>query len=78
VEIVFKDDSKKFIDIIKPIKEIISISAKQNKINLSLEKPQITNPIIIKRLIENGVEILYFNEITESLEEIYLDLIKEA
>jgi len=78
VEIVFKDDSKKFIDIIKPIKEIISISAKQNKINLSLEKPQITNPIIIKKLIENGVEILYFNEITESLEEIYLDLIKEA
>jgi ABC-2 type transport system ATP-binding protein len=78
VEIVFKDDSKKFIDIIKPIKEIISISAKQNKINLSLEKPQITNPIIIKRLIENGAEILYFNEITESLEEIYLDLIKEA
>ncbi|MBC8389368.1 MAG: ABC transporter ATP-binding protein [Actinobacteria bacterium] len=78
VEIVFKDDSKKFIDIIKPIKEIISISAEQNKINLSLEKPQITNPIIIKKLIENGVEILYFNEITESLEEIYLDLIKEA
>ena len=78
VEIVFKDDSKKFIDIIKPIKEIISISAEQNKINLSLEKPQITNPIIIKKLIENGAEILYFNEITESLEEIYLDLIKEA
>jgi len=78
VEIVFKDDSKKFIDIIKPIKEIISISAKQNKINLSLEKPQITNPIIIKKLIENGVEILYFNEITESLEEIYLNLIKET
>ncbi len=45
---------------------------------MSLENPQITNPIIIKRLIENGVEILYFNEITESLEEIYLDLIKEA
>ena len=78
VEIVFKDDSKKFIDIIKPIKEIISISAKQNRINLSLENPQITNPIIIKRLIENGVDILYFNEITESLEEIYLNLIKEA
>ena len=49
----------------------------ENKVKISLENPEAINPIIIKKLVENGAEILYFNEIKVSLEEIYLDLIRE-
>ena len=77
VEIIFKGNTKKYIKILRQIKEISSIEASKNKINLFLKKPETVNPIIIKKLVDCGAEILYFNEIKASLEEIYLDLIKE-
>lgn len=77
VEIIFKGNTKKYIKTLKQIKEISGIEASKNKINLFLKKPETVNPIIIKKLIDCGAEILYFNEIKASLEEIYLDLIKE-
>ena len=77
VEIIFKGNTKKYIKILKQIKEISNIEASKNKINLFLKKPETVNPIIIKKLVDCGAEILYFNEIKASLEEIYLDLIKE-
>ena len=77
VEIIFKGNTKKYIKILRQIKEISSIQASKNKINLFLKKPETVNPIIIKKLVDCGAEILYFNEIKASLEEIYLDLIKE-
>ncbi len=77
VDIIFKGNTKKYIKILKQIKEISSIEASKNKINLFLKKPETINPIIIKKLVDCGAEILYFNEIKASLEEIYLDLIKE-
>jgi len=76
VEIVFKDNAQKYIDLLKPFNEIVSIEAKENRVSFSLENPEILNPKIIKYLVENGSEIIYFNEIKASLEEIYLDLIR--
>ena len=42
-----------------------------------IEKPEISNPLIIKKLIDSGAGILYFNEVKATLEEIYLDLIRD-
>ena len=41
-----------------------------------MENPEKINPVIIKKLVDSGAEIVYFNEIKASLEEIYLDLIR--
>ncbi len=76
-EIVFKDTARKYVEILRQIKEITDIEAQDNKINISLKNAEIINPTIIKSLVDSGAEILYFNEIKASLEEIYLDLIKE-
>src|SRR4030042_2255669 len=76
IEIVFKDNAQKYIDLLKTFKEIGSLEAKENKVSFSLENPEILNPKIIKLLVDNGSEIVYFNEIKASLEEIYLDLIR--
>ncbi|MCL5071815.1 MAG: ABC transporter ATP-binding protein, partial [Actinobacteria bacterium] len=76
IEIVFKENAQKYTDLLKTFKEISSLALKENKIIFALENPENLNPKIIKFLVDNGSEIIYFNEIKASLEEIYLDLIK--
>ena len=76
IEIVLKENAESFSGTIEKIPEITSIETTGEKINLVLENPRKVNPIIIKLLIEAGAEIIYFNEIKASLEEIYLDLIR--
>jgi len=77
VEIVFKDSARKYMKILRQIKKITDIEAQDNKINISLKNAEIINPVVIKSLVDSGAEILYFNEIKASLEEIYLDLIRK-
>ena len=76
IEIVFKENAQKYIDLLKTFKEIASLTLIENKAIFALEDPEILNPKIIKLLVNNGSEIVYFNEIKASLEEIYLDLIR--
>ena len=77
VEIVFTDDAGRYIKLMEEIDEIINIQTDKNKATLVIEKPEISNPIIIKKLVDSGAQVLYFNEIKATLEEIYLDLIKD-
>jgi ABC-2 type transport system ATP-binding protein len=76
IEIVFNQPAKKYSDILKDFAEVTNIEAKEDKINFSMDNPEKINPVIIKKLIDSGAEIIYFNEIKASLEEIYLDLIR--
>ncbi len=77
VEIVFSSDAKRYSGLLEDIAEIENISLNKNIADIFVKDPDRSNPIIIKKLVENGVKILYFNEVKASLEEIYLDLIKE-
>ncbi len=77
VEIVFTDDAGRYIKLIEEIDEIKNIQTDKNKATLVIEKPEISNPIIIKKLVDSGAQVLYFNEIKATLEEIYLNLIKD-
>lgn len=77
VEVVFTDDAGKYIRLLEEIDEIENIQIDKNKATLVIEKPEISNPIIIKKLVDSGAQVLYFNEIKATLEEIYLDLIKD-
>ncbi len=49
-----------------------------NQLILSLGDPETATPIIVRRLVESGGDILQVTELKHSLEEIYLNLIKEA
>ena len=77
VEIVFGDEAKKFIPVLKNIKNILEVDTNKNKAILLVDEPEKSNPGIIRELIANDIDILYINEIKASLEEIYLDLIKD-
>ncbi len=76
IEIVFNQPAEKYTGIFKDFTEMTNLEAKEDKINFSMENPEKINPAIIKKLVDSGAEIVYFNEIKASLEEIYLDLIK--
>jgi len=77
VEIVFTDNASRYIKLLEEIDKIKDIQADNNRAILVIEEPEISNHLIIKKLVDNGAEILYFNEIKATLEEIYLDLIKD-
>ncbi len=77
VEIVFKDKAERYAGLMEKISEIKDIRIEHNKALVIIEKPESSNPGIIKKLIDNGAGILYFNEVKATLEEIYLNLIKD-
>jgi len=76
IEIVFNQPADRYAGIVRDFAEIINLEVKEDKISFSIENPEKINPAIIKKLVDSGAEIVYFNEIKASLEEIYLDLIR--
>ncbi|HEY4695763.1 MAG TPA: ABC transporter ATP-binding protein [Candidatus Hydromicrobium sp.] len=76
-EIIFADDAERYVKLMEEIGQIKNIHTEKNRATVVIEKPETSNPLIIKKLIYSGAEILYFNEIKATLEEIYLDLIKD-
>jgi ABC-type multidrug transport system, ATPase component len=76
IEIVFNQPADKYAGILRDFTEITNLEIKQDKINFLMDNPEKINPAIIKKLVDYGAEIVYFNEIKASLEEIYLDLIR--
>ena len=77
IEIVFNQPAVRYAGILRDFTEIIDLEVKEDKINFSMENPEKINPVIIKKLVDSGAEIVYFNEIKASLEEIYLDLVRD-
>ena len=77
VEIVFKQDASRYRNLLGSIPGINSLNIMDNTASVFVENPESDNPGIIKRLANNDIDILYVNEIKASLEDIYLELIKD-
>jgi ABC-2 type transport system ATP-binding protein len=77
IEIVFKQDSERYRKLLESISGINNVDANDNIASVFVENPEVTNPEIIRQLVNNDIDILYVNEIKASLEDIYLELIKD-
>jgi len=77
VEIVFKQDASRYRNLLESIPGINSLNIMDNTASVFVENPESDNPRIIRQLINNDIDILYVNEIKASLEDIYLELIKD-
>jgi len=77
VEIVFKEDAERYRDLLEGMDGIKGLDIRENTASVFVEDPDNTNPGMIRELIDNNIEILYINQIKASLEDIYLDLIKD-
>ncbi|MFQ5795492.1 MAG: ATP-binding cassette domain-containing protein [Candidatus Bipolaricaulia bacterium] len=49
-----------------------------NRLIITLSDPETQNPLLIKKIVEMGGEIQYVNELKHSLEDVYLELMKEG
>lgn len=47
-----------------------------NKLFVAVEEPERHNPLLVRRLVELGAEILYVTEEERTLEEVYLELVE--
>jgi ABC-2 type transport system ATP-binding protein len=77
VEIVFRQDAERYRSLLEGLNTVKSIKIRDNSASVYVEEPEKTNPRIIRELVNNNIDILYINEIKATLEDIYLDLIKD-
>jgi len=56
---------------------IKKIERVDNTLVVSLSDPEEENPILVSRLVELGAKVQFVNELRVSLEDLYLDLMKE-
>jgi len=69
-----KVNTKGILKILKGIPAISNIETKDNCIFLEVENPIKTNPIVVSKVVEAGGQIIAFEEVRRSLEEIYLKI----
>ena len=70
------DSPEKYTNIFDKYKDNIEYSFSNNAVDFKIKHYEKINPLLIRDLINEGAQILYFNEYKESLEDIYLELIK--
>ncbi|MCS7240257.1 MAG: heme ABC exporter ATP-binding protein CcmA [Candidatus Bipolaricaulota bacterium] len=54
------------------------ISSDGNKVYAAIDDPERNNPVLIRRLVELGAEIVYVTEEERTLEEVYLELVESG
>ena len=55
-----------------------NVEAVDNKLVISLQDPEASNPEIIKALVMAGAQLRFVGEIRHSLEQIYLEMVKST
>ncbi len=60
------------------LKEIVEVeSVGINWLRYKVSDPYITNPLLMKKMVEMGVEVVTLSSLTKTLEDIYLQVVKE-
>jgi len=68
----------KWIGLVEKIPGVLEVKNVGEKLVVSLEDPESINPVIIRNLVDVGADILFVGELRHSLEEIYLQTIRES
>jgi ABC-2 type transport system ATP-binding protein len=50
----------------------------ENKLVVSLDEPEARNPELVRSLVKAGADIQFVGELRHSLEDVYLQLVKNA
>lgn len=66
-----------FVDHLRALSFIKETQVIDNKLVVTLDNPEERNPNIIRTLVEAGADIQFVGELRHSLEDVYLQLVKE-
>ena len=78
VEFKIKPADAQVADIIKRFTFIKSTQIEDNRLLLGLDNPEESNPLIVKALVDAGIEVQFVSEVRHSLEDVYLSLINNG
>jgi ABC-2 type transport system ATP-binding protein len=78
VEFKIKPADSPLTDVIKRFPFIKSTQVESNRLLLGLDNPEESNPLIVKALVDAGVEVQFVSEVRHSLEDVYLSLINHG
>lgn len=67
-----------WVDQIQELPGVIEVNSVDQKLVIAMDDPETLNPQIIRLLVEDGADILFVGELRHSLEDIYLQTIRET
>ncbi len=65
-------------DQIQELPGVIEVNSVDQKLVIAMDDPETLNPQVIRLLVEDGADILFVGELRHSLEDIYLQTIRET
>ncbi len=68
-------------DLVKAIQKlpfVKEVKAVENKLLVNLDDPETHNPDVVRTLVGAGADIQFVGELRHSLEDVYLQLVKNA
>jgi ABC-2 type transport system ATP-binding protein len=66
-----------FLDHLRAMAPVKEVEANEGKLIATLDDPETHNPDIIRALVAAGADIQFVGEVRYSLEDVYLQLVKE-
>ncbi len=69
---------EKTADVLRRLPLVREVSRVENKLVVNLENPEAQNPDLIRELVRAGADVLFVGELRHSLEDVYLQLVKNA
>ena len=67
-----------YVDALRRLDFIQDCKAIDNKLLVTLEQPESQNPAVVRALVNAGADIQFVGELRHSLEDVYLQLMKEV
>ena len=71
------DQAAPFVENLENTEGVLEVEAVDNKLIARVEEPEKQNPDLIRQLIEAGARLQFVGELRHSLEDVYLQLLKE-
>lgn len=67
-----------WVDALRELEGVHELQIKENKLVIGMDNPEALNPMIIRSLVQSGADLLFVGELRHSLEEIYLQTMRET
>jgi ABC-2 type transport system ATP-binding protein len=66
-----------WVEAVQAMPFVKEAQAVESKLVISLADPEEQNPVLVRRLVELGAEVQFVGELRHSLEDIYLQFIRQ-
>jgi ABC-2 type transport system ATP-binding protein len=70
--------SESMAQIVRELGFVNNVKIVENKLVVQLDDPDLQNPEVVRSLVTSGADIQYIGELRHSLEDVYLQLVKNA